>query len=462
MNKKQIILSTLVCILLTCLLLIRPYTTEAATKVALNQSTVYLVKGETTSLKVTGTSKKATWSSNNKKVATVNTSGKITAVAYGTTYIKATVNKTTYKCKVIVVNPTKINLSPSTKKVTVNGKAVSVNPNSSTYSNAAIKAMKLTYKVSGNTGAKVSNTGMVTATKAGTFTVTAYVHGKKIKTITMQAVAKFTGFTTTEVEIPVDMYKEVYFADKYLLRADDIVVKSSDPSVAIGEGAYSYQDLDHYYGIVIEGLKDGTATLSVTIDGITKSIKVIVGQGVNILTPVEAVKQNNFTGYSGNSLTTLKWVRNFIDTNNLDSDSLTDREKLTIIQTYLNSTFKTNTGQTNYRGGIARILFNGYIRNGDCFDYTKTICFLCECIDIEVYECDGSSDNGNGLGYFGHSWNKVKVDGKWYYLDAYWNAGLNTFDYFLSNTVWSSHKLYKEGKYTDMNYDDNPYANDID
>lgn len=462
MNKKLTYLSTLVCMLLTCLLLIRPYTTEAATKVALNKSTVYLVKGETTSLKVTGTSKKITWSSNNKKVATVNTSGKITAVAYGTTYIKATVNKTTYNCKVIVVNPTKINLSPSTKKVTINGKAVSMNPNSSTYSNAAIKAMKLTFRVSGNTGAKVSDTGMVTATKAGTFTVTAYVHGKKIKTITMQAVAEFTGFTTTEVEIPVDMYKEVYFADKYLLRADDIVVKSSDPSVAIGEGAYSYQDLDHYYGIVIEGLKDGTAILSVTADGITKSIKVIVGQGVNILPPVEAVKQNNFTGYSGNSLTTLTWVRNFIDTNNLDSKSLTDREKITIIQNYLNSTFKANTGDTTYHGSISRILFNGFAGGGDCSEYSTTFSFLCECIGIDVFYCEGSADADDGLGYFGHAWNKVKIDGSWYYIDAYWNACRNNYDYFLSETIWSSHKFYKEGKYQDLSYEPIPYANDID
>ena len=44
-------------------------------------------KGKTKTLKVTGAKTKVTYSSSNKKVATVNSKGKITAVKKGTCYI---------------------------------------------------------------------------------------------------------------------------------------------------------------------------------------------------------------------------------------------------------------------------------------------------------------------------------------------------------------------------------------
>ena len=486
MNNKLKKIITFVCLVVSVSIMCGALTVTAASTVDFNTTTSYLVKGETTTLKVTGNSKNVTWSTDSKKIATVSETGKVTSVAYGTTYIKATVNKVTYKCKVTVVNPTKIYLDPSSSKLTVGETTVSLNPSSETYSVAAIKAMKLTYKVSGNTGVTVSSTGKVTATKAGSFTVTAYVHGKKIDTVSIKAVetsvSSFPGFTVSEVSLeatPQVKYidedgeyetinqdsKIVKFADNYLAdteNEDEFKVTSSDTMVAIAKLAFTIKDLDHFYGIEVYGRCDGTATISVTISGVTKTLKVIVGQGVTILAPVDAVKTNNFTGYSGNSLTTLKWVRNFIDDNNLDSDSLTDREKLTIIQNYLNSNVDHNTGETIYRGSISRILFDGYICGGDCSFYSETLCFLCECINIEVYDCGGSANPGDGWG--GHAFNKVKADGTWYYIDAYWNACLRNFDYFLSETLWSNHRVETESHYADYWCVDNsiPYSHDLD
>lgn len=433
---------------------------SAAEKIALNKTTSILVKGETTSLKVTGTSKKITWSSDNKKVVSVSSTGKVTSVGYGKTYVKATVGGKTYKCFVRVVDPSKIYFKPSSKKVTVNGTAVSLNPKSDVYSDAVLKALKITYKVTGNTGVKVSSAGKVTATKKGEFKVTAYLNGKSFKTISMKAIEAFTGFEVDEINVEVGKFKEIRFANNYLANIDYLEIISSNPSVAVAEGAFTILDLNNYYGIEIEGLKDGTTTLTVKVQGVTKKIKVIVGQGVNILKPVDAVKANNFTGYSGNSLTTLQWVRKFIDDNKLDSDSLTDREKITIIQTYLNNTANTNKGSTIYKRAISCVLFNGYYHGGDCDAYATTFSFLCECIDIEVYYCGGAANNG--VGYYGHAWNKVKVDGTWYYIDSYWNACLNNFDYFLATTLWPSHDLDEEGYHGDIFYDnETTYVDDI-
>ena len=98
LNKKKLI------VLLTWILFVSlfvPVSVHAAT-VKLNKKTVTLEVGKTTTLKVTGTKKKVTWSSSNKKVATVTKKGKVSAKKKGTATIYAKVNSKKLKCKVTV------------------------------------------------------------------------------------------------------------------------------------------------------------------------------------------------------------------------------------------------------------------------------------------------------------------------------------------------------------------------
>lgn len=60
--------------------------------------------GKSVRLKITGTKKKVTWSSSNKKIATVSSSGKVKAKSEGTATIRAKVGKKSYKCKVTVLD----------------------------------------------------------------------------------------------------------------------------------------------------------------------------------------------------------------------------------------------------------------------------------------------------------------------------------------------------------------------
>jgi hypothetical protein len=464
MYKKQKVFIMFLCIFIASLLLGNSSTTYAASTTAISSTSAYLVKGETTTLKMTGTSQKAVWSSSNTKVATVTSTGKVTGVSYGSATIKAIIDKKTYSCKVIVVDYSEIYVEPSDTTIVIGGNGVTLNPGSNKYSEAVIKKLALTYKVSGNTGVKISSNGLVTATKSGKFTVTAYVHGKKIWTSSMQA-EEFVGFTESEVSIDTESSKEIKFAAGFKPDYQRVEISSTDTNIAEAEVAYSVDDLEHCYGILINtGIDDGRATITVSIGGVKKQIEVITGLGVTVLPPVEAVKNNDFTGYSGNSLKTLKWVREFIDSNNLMSDTMSDREKITIIQDYFTRTYESNMDVTTYSGSISSILFNGiFAIGGNCGPYTDTVCFLCECINIDVYYCSGTADNGSGGGYIAHAWNKVKVDGTWYYIDAYWNAALKSHAYFLSETLWTDHKLYEEGHYSDTilsNYA--PYKYDID
>ena len=75
-------------------------------KTKISQRTVYLAKGDTVKLKITGTKKTVKWSTKNKKIATVSKKGKVTAKKIGTTKIQAKVGKKKFTCKVIVEKKT--------------------------------------------------------------------------------------------------------------------------------------------------------------------------------------------------------------------------------------------------------------------------------------------------------------------------------------------------------------------
>lgn len=75
---------------------------EAKGKVALSKSSVSVYVGKSATLKVKNTKAKVKWSSKNKKIAVVNSKGKVTGKKKGTTTIIAKVGKKKYKRKVVV------------------------------------------------------------------------------------------------------------------------------------------------------------------------------------------------------------------------------------------------------------------------------------------------------------------------------------------------------------------------
>ena len=89
-------------LLLTLLIAVTAFTITSQAAVKLNKTSVQLMFGESVKLKVTGTSKKVTWSSSNTSVAQVTSKGKVTAVGCGSCKITAKVGTKKYKCKVKV------------------------------------------------------------------------------------------------------------------------------------------------------------------------------------------------------------------------------------------------------------------------------------------------------------------------------------------------------------------------
>lgn len=77
------------------------YTVEAAS-VKINKKSKTIYEGNTYNLKITGTKKKVKWSTSNKKVATVDSKGKVKAKSNGKATITAKVGGKKYTCKVNV------------------------------------------------------------------------------------------------------------------------------------------------------------------------------------------------------------------------------------------------------------------------------------------------------------------------------------------------------------------------
>lgn len=91
-----------------------------AKKAALNKTSLKLAKGKTYQLKTKNVKGKVTWSSSNKKVATVSKKGKVTAKKAGSAVIKATYKKNgkakTLKCKITVTAAKKESREDKVKK----------------------------------------------------------------------------------------------------------------------------------------------------------------------------------------------------------------------------------------------------------------------------------------------------------------------------------------------------------
>lgn len=115
---------------------------DAKTKVKISNTKITLTVGQSKTLKVKGTTKKAKWSSSKKSVATVSKKGKVVAKKAGSAMVIAKIGKKKYKCKVTVKDKKKSQSTNSVKPSTPNTPSVSNTPN---------KPVEIKYgKVAGN------------------------------------------------------------------------------------------------------------------------------------------------------------------------------------------------------------------------------------------------------------------------------------------------------------------------
>lgn len=149
-----------------------------ATSIALNQQAITLVQGSSQTLIATVTpsyaSQNVSWRSSNTSVATVNASGKVTAVSVGNCTITATTTDGTQlsaSCQVSVTPVLATGISLNTYNATIYPGGELQLTATVTPSNTTNKAV--TWKSSNTNVATVNSSGKVTAIVPGTATITA-------------------------------------------------------------------------------------------------------------------------------------------------------------------------------------------------------------------------------------------------------------------------------------------------
>lgn len=147
--------------------------TEAAKASVLRvtPSSIRMVKGNTRQLSayVQGPSKRVAWKSSNTKVATVSSSGRVTAKRYGKAVIYAKANGITKKCYVTVDPSIRLDKSSVTL---YKGKTTKL------YASVDGASRRVSWRSSNSSVASVDQYGRVRARKAGRATIYARANGK--------------------------------------------------------------------------------------------------------------------------------------------------------------------------------------------------------------------------------------------------------------------------------------------
>ena len=137
---------------------------EAVAKKRFNQTSITLDINQSYSLKLLGVKDTIKWSTTNKKIATVNKNGKVTAVSNGRVIIRAKAGKKTYSCTVTV------------RKASINKASLTLGEGK-TYT-LRVKGIKgtVTWKSKNTKIATVNKNGKVTALKNGTVIISGRVN----------------------------------------------------------------------------------------------------------------------------------------------------------------------------------------------------------------------------------------------------------------------------------------------
>lgn len=150
---------------------------EAKTKVKLSKKSITLISGDKYTLKIKGVSSTVKWSSNNKKIATVNKKGTVLAKNAGSCKITAKVNGKKYTCKV------KVLADVGSSKIT--GISIASKPSKLTYyKDDKLSSDGLSIKVKYENGeSEVVNEGFTCSptelTRVGNQTITVSYQGQK-------------------------------------------------------------------------------------------------------------------------------------------------------------------------------------------------------------------------------------------------------------------------------------------
>ena len=262
---------------------------SSAATVALSRTSVSLTKGYATTLKVTGTSNKAKWSTGNKSIATVSSSGKVVGKSIGSTYIYAKVSGKILKCKVTVVAG-KITVSNSDVQLGEGDKTTVTVRALGTHVISAASTDKSVVKATWN-GAKFNGNNIkLTLTAIGSGTARVKVYAKNYS----KTIYKYIDVTVGDGELSDDDSN----SDTPSAGIGDVVIMSSLQSVEVAAGETKSFNVyaSELNSIGVLSSNSTIATASVT-NSATKYIPVKVTGVANGSTTIKIYAKNNTKNY---------------------------------------------------------------------------------------------------------------------------------------------------------------------
>ena len=227
----------------------------------------------------TATNYKITWSSEDTKIARVDSSGKITGVSNGKTKIIATMGNIKKECEVVVeTSPKSLLFNKKNIELDINQNnqekiKTKITPSTSSYT-------KVKWKSSNTKVATVDRTGKVTAVGEGIAKITAEIEGKEdIKnTIIVNVNSTISNIELNKRNIDINLRNpstnEIIAKLKNGEIYKSIIWTTSNESVVkvVGNGLKAN----------INAVGEGNAIVSVTIDGKTSSCNVNVIDNIDI------------------------------------------------------------------------------------------------------------------------------------------------------------------------------------
>ena len=245
----------------------------------ISKTTASVYVGKTVNLKVSNAVGKVTWSSSNKKVATVTGGGVVKGVAKGTATITAKASGVNLTCKVTVKNiaVTGLNIDQEAAELKI-GETVALNP-VVLPANATNKGF--TVSSSDEAVASVDEKGLVTAKKDGTATITVKAkEGNFEKACAITVKTELKEVTVDEGKFTVDVGKTAKF--EYKTVPEGVEVKKASFTSSNAEAA----SVDE--SGMITGLKSGTATIEATVEDNYGNVKT-VSKDVTVIQHVESI-----------------------------------------------------------------------------------------------------------------------------------------------------------------------------
>ncbi len=243
-----------------------PLQVEAATAIKLNKTKLTLNVGTSYRLKL-NTTKKVTWSTSSKTVATVSSTGYVKAKKKGTATIYAKVGTKRYTCKVTVKQPvTKVTLNKTALTLTKKGQIYTLKP---TVLPSSANVKTLTWKSSNKKVATVTSKGKVTALKNGTATITATTKDGSKKYATCKVSVKIP-VKVKSLSLHTKKKTLTKKNQKYTLKPTITPSNATNQTLTWKSSNKAVATVDK--NGIVTALKNGTATITATTtDGSKKS-----------------------------------------------------------------------------------------------------------------------------------------------------------------------------------------------